>query len=78
MYIDILWSFFLHFYVCCAVIVSSYIKYWINFVSYNEEVLWLLLTHKLFIMIDSQKKKKKKKLWLNEFLNHMDRFVIYD
>ena len=45
----------------CLFIYLNDAKYWINFVSYNEEVLWLMLTHKLFIMIDSQKKKKKKK-----------------
>ena len=44
----------------CLFIYLNDAKYWINFVSYNEEVLWLMLTHKLFIMIDSQKKKKKK------------------
>ena len=37
--------------------------------SLTSFLLWLIL---------KKKKKKKKKLWLNEFLNHMDRFVIYD
>ena len=33
--------------------------------SLTSFLLWLIL-------------KKKRKKWLNEFLNHMDRFVIYD